>query len=106
MLEPTRGEKELDIALPSQKELVDNVKIHEPLSNSDHNQIRFDTKVKSGSKIKKKYRRNIHEGKYNDMRKYLAKLNWNNMLSNKTTIECWNILKYKICSLKKTRNTV
>ena len=30
------------------------------------------------------------------MRKYLAKLDWNNMLMNKTPIECWNILKYEI----------
>ena len=29
------------------------------------------------------------------MRKYLAKLGWNNMLINKTAIECWNILKYE-----------
>ena len=46
-LEPTRGENVLDIVLSSQKELVDNVKIHEPLGNSDHNQIHFDINVKS-----------------------------------------------------------
>ena len=32
---------------------MDNVKIHEPLGNSDHNQIHFDNKVKSESKNKK-----------------------------------------------------
>ena len=113
MLEPTRGENVVDIVLLSQKELVDNVKIHEPLGNSDHNQIHFDIKVKSGSKNKKTYRRNFHKGNYKDMRKYLAKLDWNNMLMNKTAIECWNILKYEIGSiivkfvpLKKTRKTV
>ena len=59
------------------------------------------------------YRRNFHKGKYKDMRKYLAKLDWNNMLMNKTTIECWDILKYEIESiidkfvpLKKPRKTV
>ena len=36
---------------------------------------------------------------YKDMRKYLAKLDWNNMLMNKTAIECWNILKYEIESI-------
>ena len=30
------------------------------------------------------------------MRKYLVKLDWNNMLMNKTAIEFWNILKYEI----------
>ena len=99
MLEPTRGENVLDIVLSSQKELVDNVKILEPLGNSDHNQIHFDINVKSESKNKKTYKRNFHKGNYKDMRKYLAKLDWNNMLMNKTAIECWNILKYEIESI-------
>ena len=54
--------------------LVDNVKMHEPLGNSEHNQIHFDINVKSESKNKKTYRRNFHKGNYKDMRKYLAKL--------------------------------
>ena len=52
MLEPTRGENVLDKVLSSQKELVDNVKIHEPLGNSDHNQIHFDINVHQKVKIK------------------------------------------------------
>ena len=56
MLEPTRGDNVLDIVLPSQKELVNNVKTHEPLGNSDHNQIHFDINVKSESKNKKHIR--------------------------------------------------
>ena len=75
---------------------MDNVKIHEPLGNSDPNKIHFDINVKSESKNKKTYRKNFHKGNYKDMRKYLAKLDWNNMLMNKTAIECWNILKYEI----------
>ena len=58
VLEPTRGENVLDIVLSSQKELVDNVKIHEPLGNSDHNKINFDTNVKSNQSKNKK---NIQE---------------------------------------------
>ena len=99
VLEPTRGENVLDIVLSSQQELVDNVKIFEPLGNSDHNQIHFDINVKSESKNKKTYKRNFHKGNYKDMRKYLAQLDWNNMLMDKTAIECWNILKYEIESI-------
>ena len=94
MLEPTREENVLDIVLSSQNELGENVKLHEPLGNSDHNQIHFDIKVKSEGKSKKKYRRNFHKGSNKDMRKYLAELDWNNMLMNETAIECWNIIKY------------
>ena len=97
VLEPTRGENVLDFVLSSQNELVDNIKIHEPLGNSDRNQIHFDIKVKSESTNKK--RRNFHKGKYKDMRKYLAKLDWNNMLMNKTATESWNIPKYEVESI-------
>ena len=50
MLKPTRGENVLDIVLSSQNKLVEIVKIHEPLSNSDHNLIHFDIKIKPESK--------------------------------------------------------
>ena len=46
---------------------MDYVKIHEPLGNSDHNQIHFDTNVKSESTNKKMYRRNFHKGNCNDL---------------------------------------
>ena len=35
-------------------ELLDNVKLHEPLGNSDHNQIHSDINVNSESKNKKR----------------------------------------------------
>ena len=52
LIEPTRGDNVLDIVLSSPKELVDNVKIHEPLGNSDHNQINFDINVNQKVKLK------------------------------------------------------
>ena len=36
------------------------------------------------------------KGRYKDMREYLAKIDWNNTLKNKTATECWNILKSEI----------
>ena len=63
------------------------------------NQIHFDINVKPESKNKKTYRRNSQKGNYKDMKKYLAKLDGNKMLMNKTAIECRNILKYEIESI-------
>ena len=86
----------LDIVLSSQKEFVDNVKICEPLGCSDHNQIHFNIKVKGERNRKIRYRKHFHKGRYKDMREYLAKIDWNNTLKNKTATECWNILKSEI----------
>ena len=96
VLEATRGETVLDIVLSSQKEFVDNVKICEPLGCSDHNQIHFNIKVKGERNRKIRYRKKFHKGRYKDMREYLAKIDWNNTLKNKTAIECRNILKSEI----------
>ena len=96
VLEATRGENVLDIVLSSQKEFVDNVKICEPLGCSDHNQIHFIIKVKGERNRKIRYRKKFHKGRYKDMREYLAKIDWNNTLKNKTATECWNILKSEI----------
>ena len=43
VLEPTRGGNVLDLVF-SQNEVVDNIKIGEPLGSSDHNQIHFSIK--------------------------------------------------------------
>ena len=96
VLEVTRGENVLDIVLSSQKEFVDNVKICEPLGCSDHNQIHFNINVKGERNRKIRYRKKFHKGRYKDMREYLAKIDWNNTLKNKTATECWNILKSEI----------
>ena len=96
VLEPTRDKNVLDIVLSSQKEFVDNVNICEPLGCSDHNQIHFIIKVKGERNRKIRYRKNFHKGRYKDMREYLAKIDWNNTLKNKTATESWNILKREI----------
>ena len=86
----------LDIVLSSQKEFLENVKICEPLGCSDHNQIHFIIKVKGERNRKIRYRKIFHTERYKDMREYLAKIDWNKTLKNKTATECWNILKSEI----------
>ena len=86
----------LDLILSSQNELVDNVKEHEPLGSSDHNQIHFNIKEKTGNAYKKQWRRNFNKGKYKEMRTYLADTDWNNLLKNKAATECWTCLIYEI----------
>ena len=88
VLEPTRGENVLDLILSSQKKLVDNVKVHEPLGSSDHNQIHFNIKTLS--------MRKFNTGKYKKLRTYLTNIVWNNFLKKKTATECWTCLKDEI----------
>ena len=66
---------------------MDNVKIPEPLGNSVCN-----INVKSESKNKNNIQEKLPQ-------KATITLDLNNMLRNKTAIECWNILKYEIESI-------
>ena len=62
VLEPTRAARILDIVLSSQKKIVDNVVIQEPLGSGDHNQLHFNIKIKSDKTKVKKCRRDFRKG--------------------------------------------
>ena len=74
VLEPTRATRVLDIVLSSQKELVDNVNIKEPLGSSDHNQMHFNINIKSDRTKVKQCRRDFGKGNYKEIRKSLARI--------------------------------
>ena len=97
VLEPTRATRVLDIVLSSQKELVDNVNIKEPLGSSDHNQMHFNINIKS-DRTKVKQWRDFGKGNYKEIRKSLARIDWNDKMKNKTATECWNILREELDS--------
>ena len=93
VLEPNRAARVLDIVLYSQKEIVDNVVIQEPLGSSDHNQLHFNIKIKSDKTKVKQCRRDFTKGNYKEIRNSLAHIDWDDKMKNKTARECWNILR-------------
>ena len=98
VLEPTRAARVLDIVLSSQKEFVDNVVIQEPLGSSDHNQLHFNINIKSDKTKVKQCRRDFRRGNYDEIRKSLALIDWNDKMNNKTATECWNLLRGELDS--------
>ena len=96
VLEPTRATRVLDIVLSSPKELIDNVKIKEPLGSSDHNQMHFN--IKSDRTKVKQCRRDFGKGNYKEIRKSLALIDGNDKMKNKTATEYWNILREELDS--------
>ena len=98
VLEPTRAARVLDIVLSPQKEFVDNVVIQEPLGSSDHNQLHFNINIKSDKTKVKQCRRDFRRGNYEEIRKSLALIDWNDKRNNKTATECWSILRGELDS--------
>ena len=93
VLEPNRAARVLDIVLSPQKEFLDNIVIQEPLGSSDHNQMHFNINIKSDKTKVKQCTRDFRKGNYKEIRKSLALIDWNDKMKNKTTTECWNILR-------------
>ena len=93
VLEPTRGDNVLHLILSSNKELVDNVTVVEPLGTSDHSQIHFNLTVKTGSRYSKQRKRDFKKGDYVQMRSYLENMKWAEILENKTAEQYWESLK-------------
>ena len=75
-----------------------NVVIQEPLGSSDHNQLHFDINIKSDKTKIKQCRRDFRKGNYQEIRKSLAHIDWNDKMKNKTATECWNILRGELDS--------
>ena len=98
VLEPTRAARVLYIVLSSQKEFVDNVVIQEPLGSSDHNQLHFNINIKSDKTKVKQCRRDFRKGNYKEIRKSLARVDWDDKMKNKTATECWNMLRGELDS--------
>ena len=84
VLEPTRAARVVYIVLSSQKEFVDNVVIQEPLGSRDHNQLHFNINIKSDKTKVKTCKRDFRTGNYKEIRKSLARIDWNDKLKNKT----------------------
>ena len=84
VLEPTRAAIVFDIVLSSQEEFVDNVVIQEPLGSSDHKQLHFIINIKSDQTKVKQCRRDFRRDNYEELRKSLALIDWNDKMNNKT----------------------
>ena len=80
VLEPTRATMVLHIVLSSQTELVDKVKIKEPLGRSDHNQMHFNINIKSDRTKVKQCRSDFGKGNYKEIRKSLALIDGNDKM--------------------------
>ena len=93
VLEPTRGDNVLDLSLSSNKELVDNVTVVEPLGTSGHSQINFNLIAKTGSRYSKQRKRDFKKGDYVHMISYLENMKWAEILENKIAEQCWESLK-------------
>ena len=68
------------------------------MGSSDHNQLHFNINIKSDKTKVKQCRRDFRRVNYEEIRKSLALIDWNDQMNNKTATECWNILRGELDS--------
>ena len=61
-------------------------------------ELHFIINIKSDKTKVKQCRRDFRRGNYDEIRKSLALIDWNDKMNNKTTTECWNILRGELDS--------
>ena len=82
MLEPTRGEAILDLVISTEQNLIRNLKIQEPVSNSDHNSVYFKVLVKRPGVSNNHTRYAFHKTDYRKFKEKMLKWNWKEELKN------------------------
>ena len=99
----------LDLILTTEKNIIKNLVIMDPLGKSDHNTLVFD--LVTQTYIKNRIRSYIfHKGDYNSMRKAVVGIEWTELFKGKDAIQCWEIFSNKILEVmelyvpKTTRN--
>ena len=77
ILEPTRGDNVLDLALINREELVQQVEVGGKLGNSDHSEIRLDLKWSETRNTRNKSKvPDFRKADYDKLREYLQGVNW------------------------------
>ena len=87
---PTRGDNILDLILTSNEALVENINIEEPFASSDHCVVKFDITCNIIRKDWKLCYYDYRHGNYEDMKVYLAEMDWSSVINCYDVIEVWS----------------
>jgi len=85
----TRGKNILDLVLSTEPDMVEDLEIHCPIANSDHNIIIFKVIYETVLDNNKQNVFNYHKGNYAEINKELLSVDWNTRFQNKNTEEMW-----------------
>ena len=91
--EPTRGENVLNLVLSSIDCMIDDVKMCEPFSSSDHNIITLDQLYDSHITTWKEYCFNYRRGNYKETDKSQRSVDWDPLFSHNNVNEKWAIFR-------------
>ena len=97
--EATRGSNILDLVFSNEVSMIEDLKVLEHFSTSDHNMLEFQCVLRTGSYDALVYKYNFNKGDYNEIRSALNEINWDTVFDSKGTLECYEYFNDKINEL-------
>ena len=83
----------LDYVFTDEEQLVENLKYNTPLGKSDHVCLTWDYVVKVKEELPSHHMLNYWKGNYRQINEDMRAINWQELLSEKSTEEAWNCFK-------------
>ena len=93
---PTGDGNILDLVMSNEIAMVDDLRILEHFSSSDHNMIDFELVVTTGGLDTVIYKYDFKQGNYKAIKNVLSEVNWSEIFFEKNTLECYKILSDKL----------
>jgi len=95
----TRGSNILDLVFSNEVSMVEDLKILEHFSTSDHNMLEFQCVLSTGSYDALVYKYNFNKGDYNAIKSVLNDINWDTVFDSKGTLACYEYFNDRIYEL-------
>ena len=94
VFEPTRGDNILDLLLTSNTDLIEDLYVDEPFSNSDHMSLNFNIKFLAPRVCYEPRKVYLYsKGDYESMNQEISLIQWNTLFNGKTVNEKWSTFK-------------
>lgn len=90
---PTRGMNILDLILSTERNLVSDVDVSCPISNSDHNKIAFKVNCETKCLEEESIKYNYEKANFSAIQGELNKIEWSKLFDSKSTNEIWRLFK-------------
>jgi len=96
---PTRESNILDLVISNEVSMVDELKVLEQFSTSDHNMVEFNFVLRTGCFNAVTYKYDFRKGDYKAIALALKETDWGLMFEGKGTLQCYEILIDKLNNL-------
>ena len=90
-----------DLILTNEIDTVNNLCISNPLGKSDHAVLLFNINMSVEIPLQTRNGYNFYKANYDEIRQHLLKIDWSVLFENKSTEDCWSLLKLELNDLIK-----